>query len=289
MKILIIGARGQLGSDLCQVFPEDELIPLEQTDMEITDMDSVQKALLKHQPEIVINTAAFVRVDDCESEKDKAFSVNALGARNVAVVCQKIGAKLVFLSTDYVFGGGTQTAGIPYHEFDIPVPLSIYGASKLAGEKMVCHLCQKYFIVRTSGLFGVAGSLGKGGNFVETILKLAKTKNELTVVNDQVFSPTSAKDLARKIAQISKTEFYGIFHITNSGFCSWFEFSREIVKLAGLKTPVIPVTTDQYPQKAKRPNYSVLQNYHLHLLGLDDMRPWQEALADYMQKKDYTK
>lgn len=289
MRVLITGADGQLGTDLCQALSNFDVIPLTQNDIEITSMDSVRKALLKHKPATIVNTAAFVRVDDCEDEQDEAFMVNALGARNVAVVAQKLGAKLVHISTDYIFGGESEPKRTPYTEFDMPVPLSIYGKSKLAGENFVQHLCPRYFIVRTSALFGTAGALGKGGNFIETIIKLAKERDELRVVNDQVFSPTYTLDLARKIAQLIATEYYGIFHITNSGTCSWYEFAKEILKLAGLKTAVKPITSAEYPQKAKRPNNSVLDNYQLRLLGMADMRSWQEALQDYMTLKEYTK
>jgi dTDP-4-dehydrorhamnose reductase len=299
MKILVTGANGQLGTDLCKVLQHFELIPLNHSDIEISDMDSVKQSFNKYKPDVVINTAAYVRVDDCEEEQDKAFLVNALGARNVAVAAQELGAKLIHISTDYVFGGEGETLMVshkvgvnkprPYTEFDTPSPLSIYGKSKLVGEDFVRHLCSRYFIIRTSGLFGVAGASGKGGNFVETILKLGKEQSELRVVNDQVFSPTHTKDLARKIAQLIKTEYYGIFHITNKGSCSWYEFAREILKQAGLKTPVIPVSSDTYPQRAERPHFSVLGNYHLKLLGMDDMRTWQEALRDYMISREYIK
>ena len=282
MKVAVTGANGQLGTDLCRALNNFDIIPFKHADIEIADMASVREAMLKHKPAIIINTAAYVRVDDCEDEKDKAFSVNALGARNVAVVAQELGARLMHLSTDYVFGGEAEPRTIPYTEFDTPVPLSIYGKSKLAGEDSVRHLCYRHFIVRASGLFGVAGSSGKGGNFIETMLKLAKERDELRVVNDQVFSPTSTGDLARKIAQLMTTDYYGIFHITNRGACSWYGFTTEILKLAGITTPVVPITSDLYPQKARRPCYSVLDNYHLRLLGMDDMRPWQEALKDYL-------
>jgi len=282
VKVAVTGANGQLGTDLCRALNNFDIIPFKHADIEIADMASVREAMLKHKPAIIINTAAYVRVDDCEDEKDKAFSVNALGARNVAVVAQELGARLMHLSTDYVFGGEAEPRTIPYTEFDTPVPLSIYGKSKLAGEDSVRHLCYRHFIVRASGLFGVAGSSGKGGNFIETMLKLAKERDELRVVNDQVFSPTSTGDLARKIAQLMTTDYYGIFHITNRGACSWYGFTTEILKLAGITTPVVPITSDLYPQKARRPCYSVLDNYHLRLLGMDDMRPWQEALKDYL-------
>jgi dTDP-4-dehydrorhamnose reductase len=287
MKVLVIGADGQLGTDLCRVLKDSDLIPLTQSEIEIISMDSIEQAFAKYRPDVVINTAAFVRVDDCEIEQDKAYQVNALGARNVAVQSRKMGVKLVHISTDYVFGGETVTPKEGFTEFDTPVPLSIYGKSKLAGEELVKILCHKHYIVRTSGLFGVAGALGKGGNFIETMLKLAKEKSELRVVNDQIFSPTYTLDLAGKIGEIIKTENYGTFHITNSGICSWYEFTKEILKQAGLKTPVIPVTSAQYPQKAKRPNYSVLRNYQLYLLGMAAMRPWQEALADYLKEKGH--
>ena len=291
-KVLVTGANGQLGTDLCKVLRDFELIPLTHKDIEISDINSVKQMFNKYKPDIIINTAAYVRVDDCETEQDKAFLINALGARNVAVAAQELGAKLVHISTDYVFGGAGETPVVshkaggdkpcPYAEFDTPLPLNIYGKSKLAGEDLVRHLCQRHFIIRTSGLFGIAGASGKGGNFVETMLKLATERDELRVVNDQVFSPTYTKDLAQKIAWLITTEYYGIFHITNKGACSWYEFTREILRLAGLKTPVLPITSDQSPQKARRPHYSVLDNSHLRLLGMDDMRPWQEALKDYL-------
>jgi len=282
VKVAVTGANGQLGTDFCRALHNFDVIPFTHADIEIADMASVREAMLKHKPAIIINTAAYVRVDDCEDEKEEAFQVNALGARNVAVVAQELGARLVHISTDYVFGGEVEPRTTPYTEFDTPIPLSIYGKSKLAGENLVRHFCLRHFIVRASGLFGVAGSSGKGGNFIETMLRLARERDELKVVNDQVFSPTYTRDLAQKIAQLMATEYYGIFHITSKGACSWYEFTTETLKLAGITTPVVPITSDQYPQKARRPRYSVLDNYHLRLLGMDDMRPWQEALKDYL-------
>lgn len=287
MKVAVTGANGQLGTDLCRALHNFDVIPFTHADVEIPDMASVRKAMLKHKPAVIINTAAYVRVDDCEDEKVTAFRVNALGARNVAIVAQELGAKMVHISTDYVFGGEAEPRTTPYTEFDMPVPLSIYGKSKLVGEDLVRHFCLRHFIVRASGLFGTVGSSGKGGNFIETMLRLARERDELRVVGDQVFSPTYTADLARKIAQLMTTEHYGIIHITNRGVCSWYEFAREILKLAGLRTPVVAITSEQYPRKAPRPRYSVLDNYHLRLLGLDDMRPWQEALADYMVAKGH--
>lgn len=287
MRIIVIGANGQLGSDLCRELRSADLVPLTHAQMEITDMQSVKELFSKHRPGMVINTAAFHRVDDCETDPDRGFQVNALGARNVAVAAQELGARLVYISTDYIFGGEAGPRSVPYAEFDNPVPPNRYGQSKLMGESLVRHLCSRHFIVRSSGLFGVAGSSGKGGNFIETMLRLGRERSELRVVNDQVFSPTYTRDLARKLAQLINTEYYGIFHITNRGTCSWYEFAREILRLAGSKAQVIPITSEQYPQKARRPPFSVLDNYHLRLLGMDDMRPWQEALKDYMVSKGH--
>jgi len=285
MKIIVTGANGQLGTDLCKVFAPFELVPLTHNDVEITDMGSVERAFGRHKPDVVINTAAFRRTDDCETEQDKAFLINALGARNVAVAAREFGANLVHMSTDYVFGGETESRTVPYTESDAPVPLNVYGKSKLAGENFVRHLCPRHFIIRASGLFGIAGASGRGGNFVETVLKLAGERGELRIVTDQVFSPTYTKDLAGKIAQLITTEYYGIFHITNKGWCSWYEFTREILRQAGLNTPVVPISSDEYPQKARRPHFSVLDNYQLRLLGMDDMRPWEQALGAYLKEK----
>jgi dTDP-4-dehydrorhamnose reductase len=287
MRILIIGANGQLGTDLCKTFSKFEVIPCTHNDIEITDQSSIRSSLTKYRPEVVINTAAYVRVDDCELDIDKAFRVNALGVRNVAVACQDIGAKLIHFSTDYVFGGETKGLEKTYTEFDIPVPYNVYGKSKLAGEILACHLCHRHFIVRTSGLFGTTISRGKNGNFVETIIRLAKHESEIKVVNDQVFSPTYTKDLSQKINQIIDSEYYGIFHITNRGSCSWYELAKQIKEFMAFSASIIPITSEQYGQKAKRPDYSVLDNYHLRLLGIDDMRPWQEALKDYLKEKEY--
>ena len=287
MKVLITGADGQLGTDLCKALQNQRLLPLTIDDGDITDYNFIEKQCLSYRPDVIINTAAYVRVDDCEDEVDLAYKVNALGARNVAVAAEKITARLVHISTDYIFGGEDNPRGVPYTEFDHPVPCNAYGKSKLAGETLVRYLCKRSFIVRSSGLFGTAGAMGKGGNFIETILHLAKERPELQVVNDQVFSPTGTRDLAEKIVKIMPTELFGIFHITNSGACSWHEFAVEILRLAGIKTPVIAIKSEQYPQKARRPHYSVLDNCQARLLGWDVMRPWQAALADYMQEKAY--
>jgi len=289
MKVAITGANGQLGSDLCQILHNFNTMPLTHQDIEITDMNAVKEVLGKHNPDVIINTAAYVRVDDCESDPDRAFQINAVGAGNVAATARELGARLVHISTDYVFGGEAELRATPYTESDTAVPLNTYGKSKLAGENSVRGLCPRHFIIRTSALFGVAGASGKGGNFIETMLRLAGEQDELRVVDDQVFSPTYTGDLAKKIDQLISTEDYGTFHITNRGACSWYQLTQQILKLAGLGTPVTSITSDQYPQKAKRPRFSVLDNQHLRLLGMDDMRPWPEALSDYMKAKGHLK
>jgi len=283
----LIGANGQLGSDLCISLKGHDTAKLTDKDIDITDIDSVFGACRRYTPEVIINTAAYVRVDDCEDNIDLSYKVNALGARNVAVAAQELGSALVQLSTDYIFGADKDRVR-PYTEFDDPGPLSVYGYSKLAGERYVQHLCSRHFIVRTSGLFGVAGSMGKGGNFVETMIKLAHQKDELRVVDDQVFSPTYARDLADTIVKLIDTKYFGIFHVTNSGICSWYEFTKEIIAQMGLGTRVTPISTREYPQKAERPRYSVLDNYQLRLLGMGDIRDWKLALKDYMNNRHLT-
>jgi len=288
MRLVITGASGQLGTDLQHVLSGNEVIALSHKDFDITDARRVWELISTLRPDVVINTAAYVRVDDCETNRDQAYAVNAIGARNVAAACHGIGAKIVHISTDYVFGGESSKDKTPYNEFDTePVPMNTYGWSKLAGERLVQHICPRHFIIRTSGLFGRAGSSGKGGNFIETILKLGRERSELKVVDDQVFSPTYTHDLARRIARLLGTDCFGIFHVTNRGACSWYELALEVAKLATLEVKILPIPSSQYPQKAKRPAYSVLDNYHLRLMGMDDMRPWPEALRDYMTVKGH--
>jgi dTDP-4-dehydrorhamnose reductase len=285
MRLLLTGAGGQLGTDIRKEATGIEILPLTHTELDITNGAAVLKACRDFHPDVIINTAAYIRVDDCETNTDQAYAVNALGAGNVAMAAREVGAKLVHISTDYVFGGGESSDGHPLTEFDTPVPVNVYGASKLAGEDDVRKLCRRYFIVRSSGLFGTAGNSGKGGNFVETMLRLAGEREELRVVDDQIFSPTYTRDQAIKVLQLAETDKFGIYHITNSGACSWYGFTQEILKLAGLDVKVSPITSEQYQLTARRPAYSVLDNYQLHYVGMEAMRPWQEALAAYMKER----
>ncbi len=300
MKVLITGANGQLGCDLCKAFQDYnttlshqppttnqqlsyELIPLTHADIEITDTDSVKKALESHKPDIVINTAAYVRVDDCEIYPEKAFLVNAVGVKNIAEASQALGATLVQISTDYVFDG---EKGAPYTEEDAPNPINTYGISKLTGEHYA-KLVEKYYIVRVSSLFGVAGASGKGGNFVETMIKKAKNKEKITVVDDMIMSPTYTKDAARVIKKIIEENLpYGIYHTANEGFCSWFEFARKIFDFLNLNADLKPIKTRDLTLRAKRPVFSALENKKLSKHNLK-MPPWQKALETYLSEKGY--
>jgi len=227
---------------------------------------------------VVINAAAYTNVEKAEEDEDTAFRVNALGAQNLALACKKSQAKLVHISTDYVFDG---TATIPYEEFDVPNPLSVYGKSKLWGEKLVEQVGGEYFILRTSWLYG------DGPNFVRTMLKLAEQTDHLKVVADQYGTPTYTQDLVWVIERLIQTEFYGLYNATNQGSCTWHEFACKIFALAGKSVQVEPVSTAEYPTKATRPQYSVMDNKMLRLRGLDVMRPWAEALQDYMEHKGH--
>lgn len=282
MKILIIGADGQLGTDLCKIIPKNEQVPLTIRDLDITKREKVLEVLKKHSPQIVINTAAYHRVDDCEDHEVQAFAVNSIAVKYLAEACQEIDSALVHISTDYVFDGEKNS---PYVESDEPKPQSIYGISKLAGEMSVSYLLKKYYLIRSSGLYGKAGCLGKGGgNFVENLLKRAETQSEFRVVADEVVSPTYTVDLAAKIYQLIKSDHYGLYHIVNHGQCSWFEFAQKIFDLIGKKVKVVPISSADYKTKAKRPSYSVLKNTGLQKLGLDDLRSWEEALKAYLNE-----
>jgi len=284
MKVMVIGAGGQLGGDLQRLLPASDCIPLTHADIEITDPASVRQAFDRHRPDVVINTAAFHRVDDCETQAERAFQTNALAVRDLAHACRTSGAVLVHFSTDYVFDGG-QTE--PYVETDRPGPLSVYAASKLAGEYLAAAAHPKHFVIRTCGLFGLGGSRSKGGggNFVETMLRAAAQEKSLRVVSDQVVTPTATADLARKVLQLVNTGAHGLYHITAQGSCSWYEFARTIFKLSGVQADLTPVTAEAFGAAARRPPYSVLRNRHLELLGLDDLPPWEDGLRRYLDER----
>lgn len=281
-KILIIGSDGQLGNDLTAEFDSKvdfDVLTLNHSQIELTEKDSVIKTIFSLAPDIVINCGAFVRVDDCEDNAENAILVNALGAGYVAEAAEKVGAVCVYISTDYVFDGKKQQ---PYTENDSAYPINIYGVSKLSGELLVRSYSTKHYIVRSSGLYGLAGSSGKGGNFVETIINLAKEGRTLKVVEDQVLTPTFTKDLSYAIRELVDGRDYGTYHVTNSGECSWYTFAKTILDITKLQTEFIPTTTSEYGAKAKRPGYSVLSNEKLIKSGIGPLRNWKEALQDYI-------
>lgn len=284
MKIMILGAGGQLGSELVNILQDDTLIPLTHMDIEMTDEQQVNNILSSNMPDIVINTAAYHRVDDCEDNVELSFAVNSYAVRTIARICNDLGITFVHFSTDYVFGGEKKT---PYVEDDCPNPHSVYAVSKLAGELFVRNICSRYYLIRTCGLYGAKGVSGKGGNFIETMIRLANVKKPLNVVSDQIVTPTYARELAAKVSQLIRTEEYGFYHITNNGGCSWYEFARTIFELTGIDADISPISSSEFGAKARRPAYSVLENRNLKLLGLDDMMPWRHALKEYLKEKGH--
>ncbi|MGB7761587.1 MAG: dTDP-4-dehydrorhamnose reductase [Bryobacteraceae bacterium] len=282
MKVAVIGANGQLGRDTASAFEKngDEVVALTHSDIEIVNSDSVFGALRGLRPALVVNTAAMHHVDNCEREPEKAFAVNAVGARHLAFAARDIGAVLVHVSTDYVFDGAKTS---PYLETDCPRPLNVYGNSKLAGEYFIEAIHERHFVVRTSGLYGKSPCRAKGGrNFVELMLKLAQERGEVRVVNDERVSPTSTRDLARQIVALSRSEAYGLYHATAESDCSWYEFAQTIFDLTHTKVKVKVASADEFPSKVARPKYSVLDNRALKLSGLNTFGPWQDGLCDYL-------
>jgi dTDP-4-dehydrorhamnose reductase len=282
MRILLTGANGQLGRDLARAFHGDDLIPLTRAELDVTDASRVQATILAARPNLVVNTAAYNRVDDAEREVVQAFAVNAVGTRNVALACRVAGAVLVHFSTDYVFDGAKDE---PYLEDDMPRPLNVYGVSKLAGEYFVRALTPNHFLVRTSGLYGVAGSRSKGGNFVETMIRLGREQPVVRVVADQVLTPTYTVDLAAAVRSLITTRCYGLYHVTNGGQCSWYDFARAIFEAGDVTARLEPISSAAYGAPAVRPRYSVLTHRALLQAGLADLRPWQEALAAYLVER----
>ena len=287
IRVAVIGSTGQLGTDLVKVLNESgkyQVFPIGHERIECSHLTSVQKALEEVRPEVVVNCAAFVRVDECEDKPEEAFRVNALGALCVARCCADLGALCVYISTDYVFDGDKE---LPYTENDIPRPINVYGNSKLAGEYFVQQVCPRWLIVRMASLFGKAGARGKGGNFVETILSKARAGDQLKVVNDIRMSPTYTLDAARAIEQLLQQRASGLFHLTNQGHCSWYEFARQALELAGIHYNMQPVASVDYPTKAHRPRNSSLTSVKLDSSARELLRPWEEALRAYMIEKGY--
>lgn len=282
MRILVIGANGQLGSDLVIAFSQkgDEVCALTHSDIEITNLDSVSRTLKELRPQVIANTAAMHHLESCERDPEKAFAVNALGPRNLALVAREIDAVLLHFSTDYVFDG---SKGSPYVEDDAPRPLNVYGITKLAGEHFVSSTMDKYFVIRSSGLYGKRPCRGKGGlNFVELMLKLARERGEVRVVDSEVVTPTSTQELAQQIVVLSRSDRYGLFHATAEGSCSWYELAQEIFATLDTKVNLRVARPGEFPAKVARPKYSVLENQALKAGGLNMFGSWQNALHTYL-------
>ncbi|MBN2057716.1 MAG: dTDP-4-dehydrorhamnose reductase [Candidatus Saganbacteria bacterium] len=285
MKILVIGADGQLGTDLAKVVPKNEFVGLTIKDIDITDKARCLHVIKQHSPDVVINTAAYHHVDKCEDNEAPAFEVNTYGPKYLAQACKAVDCALVHISTDYVFDG---KKGKPYVETDAPNPESIYAISKYAGEQCVKYILDKHFIVRSTGLFGTAGCLGKGGgNFVEGMIKRSQTQPELKVVTDEMLSPTYSLDLAGNINELCRTGKYGTYHMVSHGHCSWYEFALEIFKQLGRQIKINEAKAADFKPQARRPKFSALDNANLKKIGLDLMRPWQDALKAYLIEKGH--
>ena len=282
MKIALLGANGQLGHDLEPALRGHVVVPLTRKEADVTDFGRTRRVLTDVSPNVILNTTAYHRVDDCEDGPEHAFQVNALAVLNLICIANDLDAVLLHISTDYVFDGNTRE---PYTESSQPFPLSVYATSKLSGEFLVRAGAKKYFLVRTCGLYGVAGSHGKGGNFVETMIAKARRHESIRVVSDQVVTPTYTVDLAHQIARILPTTYYGLYHMTNEGCCTWYEFAQAIFDISGIDADLSPTTSELYKTPAIRPRYSVLENARLKQLGLNEMRHWRDALRAYLKEK----
>lgn len=284
MKVLITGANGQLGTDVVSLFRESghRVFVCDRDTLDIRDSSACETVVEEFRPDVVIHCAAYTAVDRAEEEVEAAYNVNAAGTRNLVVACERIKAKFCYISTDYVFDGTSET---PYHEYDNTNPQSIYGKSKLAGEVLVQSLSTRYFIVRTSWVYGIHGH-----NFVKTMLRLGREKDSLQVVNDQIGSPTFTEDLALFLEELVKTNSFGIYHASNSGTCTWYEFAKKIFEQAELitgekfKARIQPCTTEEYPLPAPRPRNSVMAHWAIRSNGFTDLRDWKKGLRTFLEK-----
>jgi dTDP-4-dehydrorhamnose reductase len=286
MKIVVIGANGQLGVDVVSAFVAngDDAVSLSHAEIELSDRGSVSGRLKSLEPAIIVNTAAMHHVDKCEQDPEKAFLVNGLGAKNLALVAKELGATLIHVSTDYVFDG---EKGSPYEESDAPRPLNAYGNSKLSGEYFVRCTMPEHFVLRTSAIYGKSPCRAKGGlNFVELMLKLAKERDELRVVDSEFVTPTPTVEIARQIVILSRSDKYGLYHATAEGSCSWYAFAREIFSLTNTKVNLQIAGPNEFPAKVARPKYSVLENRALKSHGLNVFKPWQQGLVDYLSSNN---
>jgi dTDP-4-dehydrorhamnose reductase len=283
MKYAVIGAAGQLGRDLCPRLAGD-VIPLDRSTADLTNPKLLRATLDSLRPDVVINCAAYNFVDKAETEPPAAFAVNALGVRELANICRDFDYTLVHFSTDYVFGldASRQT---PWNEADAPGPVSVYGLSKLAGEYVVRSTCPRHFVIRTCGLYGVWGSGGKGGNFVETMLRVAGSGKPLRVVADQFCTPSYTVDIAAATAALIETRRFGLYHVTNAEATTWHALAAAIFELAGVSADLTPISSAEFAAPARRPAYSVLANDALRAAGVTPPRRWREALAVYLDER----
>jgi dTDP-4-dehydrorhamnose reductase len=288
-KIVLIGASGQLGNDIVKVGLNTnnfEIKALSHSDIDITNFNQTKLELESIGPDIVINTAAYHKVDEVEDNPEKAFLVNSVAEKNLAELSASNGWTLVYLSTDYLFGH-EQNKTTAYIETDNPAPINVYGVSKMAGEALTRYISPKHFIVRVSGLYGTAGSSGKGGNFVELMIRLGKEKGEVKVVNDQILTPTYTLNIAQNLLSLLETTHYGTYHMTSEGQCSWHQFAREIFDQLNMNVNCAEVTSDAFPTRAKRPHYSVLENANLNQINLNKMNDWKTNLHLYLIEKGH--
>ncbi|HVS34058.1 MAG TPA: dTDP-4-dehydrorhamnose reductase [Gemmataceae bacterium] len=283
MKYALLGAGGQLGHDLQSRLP-GQVAAWTRAQADLTQPAAMRAAVEALRPDVVVNCAAYNLVDKAESDPAAAFAVNAWGVRDLAMTCRDLDCTLVHFSTDYVFGLD-HSRRAPWTETDAPGPVSVYGLSKLSGEYLVRAICPRHFVVRTCGLYGVWGAGGKGGNFVETMLRRASEGKPLRVVQDQWCSPTYTADLAAAAASLTGTDSYGLYHLTNSGSCSWYDFAEAILETAGVQGDLAPITSREFGAAARRPTYSVLARTGYERLGLPAMRPWREALTAYLDER----
>lgn len=284
MKTVVIGSAGQLGRDLVSILP-GEVVSLTRADADLTDAVTMRKCLEAYRPQRVFNCAAYNLVDRAESEPQVAFAVNAWGPKALAEICRDLDATLVHFSTDYVFGLDAARQS-PWKVDDAPGPVSAYGLSKLTGEYWVRMMCPKHFVIRTCGLYGLGGQGGKGGNFVETMLRMATRGKPLRVVNDQRCCPSFTADVASAAIALADTAKFGLYHLTNSGACTWYEFAAEIFRQAGIAADWTPISSVEYGAAAQRPMYSVLDNAKAVAAGVTRLRDWKAALGDYLSRRE---
>lgn len=287
MNAVVLGSTGQFGSACVEVFRAGgfDVTPLSHAEVEITDARSVRRALELHHPDVTVNCAAYVRVNDAEDHAEEAFRVNALGALHVAQICAEVNSVCVYISTDFVFDG---TASRSYTEEDVNHPINVYGTTKLAGEFLVRQACPRWLIARVAGLFGETGSRGKGGNFVDTIVQNGKARTPIRVVTDVRMSPTYALDAAKALEWLLSHGETGVFHLTNAGSCTWFEFAQRILELVGGSARPEAITSPEFPSRAPRPKDSSLRSTRLPPEARTFLRPWQDALASYCLAMGYT-